>query len=107
MDKRKFQRFNLGVLVRYRRLESLTTPKLSQTEDMSEAGIRLTLPEYIEPETRLELTIHIPSQERPIMTIGRVVWVKSEPFNKRFTTGIQLTYIREKDKERFYQFALR
>jgi len=106
MDKRNFQRFNVNVAVRYRILESLAIPKVSQTEDMSEGGIRMTLSEYVRPETRLELTIHIPSQPWPIMAIGRVVWVKPESLNKQFITGIQLTYIRQKDKKLFYQYAL-
>lgn len=106
MNKRNFQRFNLRASVKYRVLESLSAPEATQTEDMSEAGIRINLPEYIEPETRLELTIRIPSQSQPILAIGRVVWVKPKPLNKQFTTGIQLTYIREEYKKRFYQYAL-
>ena len=106
MNKRNFQRFDVRASVNYRKLESLATPRVTQTEDMSEAGIRINLPEYIEPETRLELTIRIPSGARPIMAIGRVVWVKPGQLNKQFTTGIQLTYIREEDKKRFYQYAL-
>ena len=106
MNKRNFQRFDVRASVNYRILESLATPNVTQTEDMSEAGIRINLPEYIEPETRLELTIRIPSQSQPILAIGRVVWVKPEPLNKQFTIGIQLTYIREQDKKRFYEYAL-
>lgn len=106
MNKRNFQRFDVRASVNYRVLESLAIPKATQAEDMSEAGIRINLPEYIEPETRLELTICIPSGVQPIMAIGRVVWVKHGSLNKQFATGIQLTYIREEDKKRFYQYAL-
>ena len=92
--------------MRYRILESLAIPRGSQTENMSEAGICMVLPKYLQPETRLELTVQVSDQASPILAIGRVVWVSPEASGKGFTTGIQLTYIREKDKKQFYQYAL-
>jgi hypothetical protein len=106
MDKRKFYRFNVNLEVRYRILESLKPYERTFTEDMCGKGIRINLPQYLEPQTRLELTIRVPDENMSIMTIGRVAWVKKDISGEFFNTGIQLVYIREKDKEKFYKFAL-
>ena len=106
MNKRIFYRFNLALDVRYRILESLKPYEMTATQDMCESGIRINLPEQIEPETRLELTIKIPGETRPLMAIGRVVWVKKDALESNFATGIHLVYIKEKDRQRFYKYAV-
>ena len=99
-------RFDINLDVRYRVLESLAPYRNTSTEDMCEKGIRINLPEYLEPETRLELTIRIPGETHPVTAIGRVVWIKKDLFGTFFTTGIQLVYITKKNRERFYKYAL-
>lgn len=105
-DKRKYFRFNVELEVRYRQLESLKPCKLTFTEDMSEKGIRIALPEYFEPGTILELTIKIPHQEHPIIAIGRVIWIKKDSLIRVFTLGLALAHIEEADKALFYKYAL-
>ena len=105
MDKREFLRCNVNLDVRYRILESLESYKNTTSEDMSEKGVRVNLPEYVEPETRLELTIRLPGELRPITAIGRVAWVKKDPIGSFFTTGVHLVHIRKSDRERFYKYA--
>lgn len=106
MDRRKYFRFNVELKVRYRQLESLKAYKLTRTEDMSEMGIRITLPEYFEPGTLLELTIKIPHEEHPITAIGRIIWVKKDSLLQVFTMGLALAHIEETDKALFYKYAL-
>jgi hypothetical protein len=106
MDKRKYFRFNVELQVRYRQLESLKAYKLTCTEDMSEKGIRISLPEYFEPGTLLELTIKIPHLGHDITAIGRIIWIKEDPLLQVFTTGLALAHIKETDKALFYKYAL-
>jgi hypothetical protein len=73
---------------------------------MGEGGLKINLLDYIEPETRLEITVQLPGETYPIMAIGRVVWIKKKMFSDFFTTGIQLVYIDEQDKNRFYKYAV-
>lgn len=102
MDKRQYWRFNINLEVQCRILESVKPYKITLSEDMSEKGIRFNLPEYIAPNTRLELVIKLPGESAPIMVIGRVVWVRRDVRGKFFSTGIDLVYIRDEDKQRFY-----
>ena len=106
MDRRRYFRFNVELEVRYRQLESLAPYKLSCSEDMSEKGIRITLPEYFQPGTLLELTIIIPHEEHPIKAIGRVIWVRKDSLLQTFTVGLALALIEETDKTLFYKYAL-
>ena len=104
-ERRRYRRFNVNLEVEYRLLESLQPYQTTSTEDTCEEGIKINLPEYIEPDTRLELIIRIPQEPEPIMVIGRVVWVKKNSLDNSFTTGIHLVHIKEEDKQRFYQNA--
>jgi len=105
-DKRKYFRFNVELEVRYRQLESLKPCKLTFTENMSEKGIQIALPEYFEPGTLLELTITIPHEEDPITAIGRIIWIKKDSLIRIFTMGLALVHIKERDKALFYKYAL-
>lgn len=106
MDKRQYWRFNINLEVECRILESFKSYKITSSEDMSEKGMKINLPEYIAPNTRLELVIKLPGEYAPIMVIGRVVWVKRDAWGRFFNTGINLVYIRDEDKQRFYEQAL-
>jgi len=106
MERRKFVRLNVELEVEYRILESLKDFKITQTEDVSEGGIRIMLPEKIEPRTHLEIAIKIPNESKPVFAIGRVVWTKSDVFGGVHMTGIQLVHIKQKDRERLYKYAV-
>ena len=106
MEKRAFLRFSVDLEVRYRILESLKSYKATLTEDMCERGIKITLPEYIEPGTMLELTIRVPNESRPISAVGRIIWIKKDLLEDFFSAGIHLVYIKEKDKQRFFKYAI-
>lgn len=106
MDKRKYFRFNIDLEVEYRVLESLQPYKLTCTEDMSEKGIRISLPEYLEKGTLLELTIKIPHELHPIIAIGKIAWLKKDTLFNIYTFGIDLVHIKATDKALFYKYAL-
>lgn len=106
MERRGFLRFSVNLEIRYRILESLKSYKATVTEDMCERGIRITLPEYIEPGTMLELTIRVPNESKPISAIGRIIWIRKDLFGGFFSAGIHLVHIKERDKQRFYRYAI-
>lgn len=106
MEKRAFLRFNVNLEVRYRILESLKPYKNTVTEDMCERGIRISVPEYIEPGTMLELTIKVPYESKPISAVGRIIWIKKALLEDSFFAGIHLVYIKEADKQKFYKYAV-
>jgi hypothetical protein len=106
MEKRAFLRFDINLAVRYRILESLKSYEVTDTQDMCEKGIKINLPEYIEPGTMLELTIRVPNDPHSINAIGKIVWIKKDLLEELFSAGIHLVHIKEKDKERFYKYAI-
>ena len=106
MDRRKYFRFSVEFDVRYRQLESLGAHKISCTENMSEKGIRITIPEYFQPGTLLELCINIPNEKHPIKAIGKIIWIKKDTLIQVFTAGLSLAHIEETDKALFYKYAL-
>ena len=105
MEKREYHRFNTNLVVRYRILESLKLYDIASSEDMSEKGIKIKIPDYIEPNTRLELIIKIPGDPPYIMVLGKVVWTKKDESGSFYTTGIHIVHIKEEDKQRFYKCA--
>lgn len=105
MERRRYRRFSLNLKVEFRVLESLKPYKISATEDASEAGIRIGLPEYIEPNTRLELILKIPGEPKPMMVLGRVAWVKKESGERFFITGIHIVHMKDEDRKKLYHYA--
>ena len=106
MEKREFIRLDVNLEVDYRILESLKQFKGVQTENVSEGGIRIMLPEKLEPRTHIELVIKIPNESEPVLAIGRIIWTKPDVWGGVHMTGIQLVHIRQGDKEKLYKHAL-
>lgn len=100
VERRKFIRIASKVKLGYRKLESLEPLKAVKTENISEQGIMVVLPEFFAPQTRLELSINTKDNEDPILAFGRVIWARQDEAKKGYVTGIQLHYIN--NKEKFY-----
>lgn len=105
-ENRNFIRLNVPLEVQYRVLESLKGLKATFTENVSESGMRLDFKEWLEPGTRLELTIRIPGESSPLWTIGRLVWMRRGPLGKYFDGGVEITHIKIEDRERLIKYAL-
>lgn len=106
MDRRKYFRFTVEFEVQYRQLESLRAHKISSTENMSERGIRITISEYFQPGTLLELSIKFPHEAHTIKAIGKIIWIKKDTLMQVYTAGLSLAHIEEIDKALFYKHAL-
>ena len=101
---RRFIRLDMSVDIDYRALESLKDHIKSYTKNVSEKGIMISLSKRLEPNTLLEIAIKFPGDERPICGIGKIVWIKKNPRGSDFDAGIDITYVRNEDKERFVKY---
>jgi len=101
LERRRFVRFDIPADINYRILESLSKHTPSYTKNISEKGIRIALPDKIEPGTNIELTVTFKGDPQPISCFGRVAWIKKRPNSSGFDAGVELTYIKEEDKKRF------
>lgn len=106
MERRQFIRLDIALDVEYRVLESLKDLQATRTEDISEGGIRVMLPEKIKPNTYLEITINIPNEPPPVLVVGKVIWLKSDALGGVHMTGIELVHITQEDRERLYKYAI-
>lgn len=100
VERRKFIRIPTKLKLGYRKLESLEPLRAVKTENISEQGIMVVLPEFFAPQTRLELSINTKDNEAPILAFGRVIWSRPDEAKKGYITGIQLHYMN--NKEKFY-----
>lgn len=100
IEKRRFPRLSHDLTFDCRVLESGDAQVPGQTQNVSEGGVQLVLPQYFAPQTLLELTIKTKDDSRLLM-FGKVAWVKENNGSKGFVTGLELTYV--SDKEKFIQ----
>jgi len=106
MNKRAYYRFNVNLEVRYRILESLKEYKGASSENVSERGVMISLPEYLEPNTRVELIIKIPEEAKSIITIGRIVWIKKAMIGDFYNAGLHFVHLPNACREKLYKYAL-
>src|ERR1041385_5961121 len=88
-NKRKFPRFSLSEPVSYTREGS--SPEGSLSEDVSEAGIKLSVSQFIPGNTLLELQIQLPGQPGVVPARARVIWVKEVAYrDDAWEVGLQI-----------------
>ncbi len=76
-EHRQFVRLDTRLQVSY----SLVPSEGSQetvTRNISSGGICLFTDSVLSPDTRLQITIHLPNRKQPVQAMGEVVW--SEPY---------------------------
>lgn len=83
----------------------------SMARNISAGGVNLALDEKLLPETFLKLQLNIPEWNHPIVTEGKIVWVKeiSERFinqkqERYFATGIKFTEMSSHDQSLLNDF---
>lgn len=92
-DRRRRERFDAALDVRYKVLRNGLTYGEAKTVNVSSIGLCLTLYERVNKNTLLEIMIEPPSADRLHIFQGQVVWVEeidSEPATqkRRFKVGI-------------------
>jgi hypothetical protein len=88
-NKRRFQRFSMSEPVGYQ--QEGRSPEGSLSEDISQAGIKLNVSQFIPLNTTLELRIQVPGHVGTVAVLGKVVWVKEVPYrDDAWEIGLEL-----------------
>lgn len=105
--RRKYPRIKKNLRVELRSMDSLGEYKDCVTKDVGLGGFKIEacfLDNPLEVNQIIEIMIMDPfKKDDPIKTIGRVAWIKENQTDHTHEIGIQLTYIKGQDKERFMQ----
>lgn len=107
MERRRFQRIDSNLPVRYRNLRAATIPSGSLTKDISEGGIRFMTNEFISLACRLVVEVSLPTIQKPIKAISKVAWIKKVSSGDRYELGNQFLEISKEDKELINDFVKR
>lgn len=92
-ERRRYVRVNKSVSLKYRVITG-ALKTVSQTEDISEGGMRLPTFQKVEPGTILELKVRLSRYKKPIVVVGKVVWCRPRRDRDfRFLVGIRFTRI--------------
>ncbi len=97
-ERRRFQRVDSNLPVRYRNLKTATIPMGSLTKDISEGGIRFKTGEFISLACRLVVEITLPTVHRPIKAISKVAWIRKTSSGDQYELGNQFLEISKEDK---------
>lgn len=106
-ERRRSQRMESSLPVKYRNLKMATSPASSLTRDISEGGIRFKTTEFISLACRLVVEINIPTVQRPIKAISKVAWIKRLATNDQYEMGNQFLEISKEDKAAINEYVNR
>ena len=96
-ERRCFERIEDFVSVRYRTIGG-KIEDASSVKDVGGGGIRLSLPERLNPGTTVDLEITIPDISKPFPAVGEVIWIREvgisgDSVARYFDTGIKFIKI--------------
>lgn len=97
-ERRRSQRIDSNLPVRYRNLRMATIPMGSLTKDISEGGIRFKTNEFISLACRLVVEITLPTIQRPIKAISKVAWIRKTSSGDEYELGNQFLEISKEDR---------
>lgn len=98
IERRRFQRIDSNVPIRYRNLRMATVPAGSLSKDISEGGVRFKTSEFISLACRLVVEINLPSVQKPIKAISKVAWIRKLSSGDQYELGNQFLEISKEDK---------
>ncbi len=97
-ERRRYQRIDSNLPVRYRNLKTATVPLGSLTKDIGEGGIRFKTNEFISLACRLVVEITLPTIPRPIKAISKVAWIRKVSSGDQYELGNQFLEISKEDR---------
>lgn len=97
-EKRRFQRIDSNLPLRYKNIKTATVPMGSLTKDISEGGIRFHTNEFISLACRLVVEITLPTAQRPIKAISKVAWIRKMSSGEQYELGNQFLEISKDDR---------
>jgi len=98
MEKRRFQRIDSNLPVRYKNIKTATVPMGALTKDISEGGIRFKTNEFISLACRLVVEVTLPTVQRPIKAISKVAWIRKLSPGDQYELGNQFLEISKEDR---------
>mgnify|MGYP001357077759 FL=1 len=98
VERRRFQRIDSNLPLRYKNIKAATVPMGSLTKDISEGGIRFKTNEFISLACRLVVEISLPTAQRPIKAISKVAWIRKLTSGEQYELGNQFLEISKEDK---------
>jgi c-di-GMP-binding flagellar brake protein YcgR len=98
VEKRRFQRVESDLPLRYKNLKAATVPMGSITKDIGEGGISFKTNEFISLACRLVVEITLPTTQRPIKAISKVAWIRKLSSGEQYELGNQFLEISKEDR---------
>ena len=98
VEKRRFQRMDSNLPLRYKNIKTATVPMGSLTRDISEGGIRFKTNEFISLACRLVVEVSLPTMQRPIRAISKVAWIRKLSSGEQYELGNQFLEISKEDR---------
>ena len=98
IERRRFQRIDTNLPLRYKNIKAATVPTGSLTKDISEGGARFKTNEFISLACRLVVEITLPTLQRPIKAISKVAWIRKLSPGEQYELGSQFLEISREDK---------
>ena len=98
VEKRRFQRMDSSLPLKYKNLKTATIPMESITKDIGEGGIRFKTSEFISLACRLVVEITLPMVPKPIKAISKVAWIRKLSSGEQYELGNQFLDISKEDK---------
>lgn len=106
-ERRRFQRVDSNVPLRYRNLRTTTVPLGSLTKNISEGGISFNTGEFISLACRLVVEITLPTAPKPIKAISKVAWIRKASSDDQYELGNQFLEISKEDRALITDYVTR
>ncbi len=106
-ERRRFQRIDSNLPVRYKNIKTATVPMGSLTKDICEGGIRFKTNEFISLACRLVVEITLPTVQRPIKAISKVAWIRKLSSGEQYELGNQFLEISKEDRNLITDYVSR
>ena len=102
-DKRKAERFNVPIQVKYKYLPHKKVLAEAIVQNISGSGIRLKLPHPLHKGKHLKVLLYFPGDRHFITALSEVVWCRKilSGNNACYDLGVRYLKIQSKDRERF------
>lgn len=97
-ERRRFQRIDSNLPLKYKNLRTTTLPMGSLTKDISEGGVSFKTSEFISLACRLVVELNLPTVPKPIKAISKVAWIKKLSSGDQYEMGNQFLEISKEDR---------
>jgi len=107
IEKRRFQRMDSSLPLRYKNIRTATVPMGSLTKDISEGGVSFKTNEFISLACRLVVEVTLPTVQRPIKAISKVAWIRKLSSGEQYELGNQFLEISKEDRSLITDYVSR